>query len=145
MQNFLSLWSNAGAQITHGGQVQRQRQYVCDNFSSLPTLPWSPIMCSTLEITPADWTADRPIGYYSQSDSPKVHLMSLRQLNHDKYRSWERVFCCERAKRSINRSEISVFKQYAPCLWLRQCSILNGIYTTFSWNLYRRKCWEFSW
>ncbi len=24
MQNFLSLWLNAGAQITHGGQVQRQ-------------------------------------------------------------------------------------------------------------------------
>ncbi len=26
MQNFLSLWLNAGAQITHGGQVQRPRQ-----------------------------------------------------------------------------------------------------------------------
>ncbi len=26
MQNFLSLWFNAGAQITHGGQVQRPRQ-----------------------------------------------------------------------------------------------------------------------
>ncbi len=28
MQNFLSLWLNAGAQITHGGQVQRPRQIV---------------------------------------------------------------------------------------------------------------------
>ncbi len=28
MQNFLSLWFNAGAQITHGGQVQRPRQKV---------------------------------------------------------------------------------------------------------------------
>ncbi len=26
MQNFLSLWLNTGAQITHGGQVQRLRQ-----------------------------------------------------------------------------------------------------------------------
>ncbi len=26
MQNFLSLWLNAGAQITHGGQVQRPRR-----------------------------------------------------------------------------------------------------------------------
>ncbi len=26
MQNFLSLWLNAGAQITHGGQAQRPRQ-----------------------------------------------------------------------------------------------------------------------
>ncbi len=26
MQNFWSLWLNAGAQITHGGQVQRPRQ-----------------------------------------------------------------------------------------------------------------------
>ncbi len=26
MQNFLSLWLNAGAQITHRGQVQRPRQ-----------------------------------------------------------------------------------------------------------------------
>ncbi len=26
MQSFLSLWLNAGAQITHGGQVQRPRQ-----------------------------------------------------------------------------------------------------------------------
>ncbi len=26
MQDFLSLWLNAGAQITHGGQVQRPRQ-----------------------------------------------------------------------------------------------------------------------
>ncbi len=26
MQNFLSLWLNTGAQITHGGQVQRPRQ-----------------------------------------------------------------------------------------------------------------------
>ncbi len=26
MQNFLSLWLNAGVQITHGGQVQRPRQ-----------------------------------------------------------------------------------------------------------------------
>ncbi len=26
MQNFLSLWLNAGAQITHDGQVQRPRQ-----------------------------------------------------------------------------------------------------------------------
>ncbi len=26
MQNFLNLWLNAGAQITHGGQVQRPRQ-----------------------------------------------------------------------------------------------------------------------
>ncbi len=28
MQNFLSLWLNAGAQITHGGEVQRPRQKV---------------------------------------------------------------------------------------------------------------------
>ncbi len=28
MQNFLSLWLNAGAQITHGVQVQRPRHYV---------------------------------------------------------------------------------------------------------------------
>ncbi len=26
MQNFLSFWLNAGAQITHGFQVQRPRQ-----------------------------------------------------------------------------------------------------------------------
>ncbi len=26
MQNFLSLWLNAGAHNTHGGQVQRPRQ-----------------------------------------------------------------------------------------------------------------------
>ncbi len=26
MQSFLSLWLNAGAQITHGGEVQRPRQ-----------------------------------------------------------------------------------------------------------------------
>ncbi len=26
MQNFLSLWLNTGAQITHGGQVQKPRQ-----------------------------------------------------------------------------------------------------------------------
>ncbi len=26
MQNFLNLWLNAGAQITHGGQVQKPRQ-----------------------------------------------------------------------------------------------------------------------
>ncbi len=26
MQNFLNLWLNAGAQITHGGQAQRPRQ-----------------------------------------------------------------------------------------------------------------------
>ncbi len=26
MQNFLSLWLNTGAEITHGGQVQRPRQ-----------------------------------------------------------------------------------------------------------------------
>ncbi len=26
MQNFLSLWLNAAAHITHGGQVQRPRQ-----------------------------------------------------------------------------------------------------------------------
>ncbi len=32
-----------------------------DNFSSLPTLPCRPIMCSILIIAPADWTANRPI------------------------------------------------------------------------------------
>ncbi len=30
MQDFLSLWLNAGAQITHGGPVQRPRQTVKD-------------------------------------------------------------------------------------------------------------------
>ncbi len=28
IKNFLSLWLNAGAQITHGGQVQRPRQNI---------------------------------------------------------------------------------------------------------------------
>ncbi len=32
MQNFLSLWLNAGAQITHGGQVQRPRQKRLHDF-----------------------------------------------------------------------------------------------------------------
>ncbi len=63
-------------------------------------------------------------GYFSQSDSPKVHLLSLRQLSHNKCRSRVCVFCCERAKRSINRSEISIFKQHVS-----PCSILK-------WDLY---------
>ncbi len=34
MQNFLSFWLNAGAQITHGGQVQspRQKEYDLQGF-----------------------------------------------------------------------------------------------------------------
>ncbi len=32
-----------------------------DNFSSLPTLPCRPIICSILIIAPVDWTADSPI------------------------------------------------------------------------------------
>ncbi len=34
MQNFLSKWLNAGAQITHGGQVQRSRQLLIPYFNS---------------------------------------------------------------------------------------------------------------
>ncbi len=33
MQNFLSLWLNAGAQITHDGPVQRPRQNWLFGFS----------------------------------------------------------------------------------------------------------------
>ncbi len=32
MQNFLNLWLNAGAQITHDGQVQRARQKKINHF-----------------------------------------------------------------------------------------------------------------
>ncbi len=32
MQNFLSLWLNAGAQITLGGRVQRPRQNASDAY-----------------------------------------------------------------------------------------------------------------
>ncbi len=83
-------------------------------------------------------------GYFSQSDSQKVHLLSLRQLSHNTCRSWVCVFCCERAKRSTNRSEISVFKQHvSPVYDLNNVRFLNGIYTTLSWYLYRRTCWDF--
>ncbi len=37
MQNFLSLWLNAGAQITHGGQVQRPRLFCQFFFFCLKT------------------------------------------------------------------------------------------------------------
>ncbi len=113
-----------------------------DNFSSLSTLSWRPIIFSILIITPADWAFWPAIlqlilylicGHFSKSDSPKVHLISLRQLSHDKCRSWVCLFCCERAKRSINRSEISVFKQHvSPTYDLDNVRLLNGIYTTFS-------------
>ncbi len=117
-----------------------------DNVSSLPTLPCRPIMRSILIIAPVDWTANSPIvlacnftAYFIshlrllfQSGSPKVHLLSLRQLSHDKFRSWLCVFCCEWAKRSINRSEISVFKQHvSPAYDLNNVRFLNGIHTTF--------------
>ncbi len=109
-------------------------------------------MCFILIITPADWTANCAIAlactftaYVSQSDSPKVHLMSLRQLSHYKYRSLMCAFCYEWAKRSINRPEISVFKQHvSPACDLDNFRFLNGIYITFSQNLYRRKYWDFS-
>ncbi len=35
MQNFLSLWLNAWAQITHGGQVQRPRQKLLSKLTLL--------------------------------------------------------------------------------------------------------------
>ncbi len=74
-----------------------------------------------------------------------MHLLSLRQLSHNTCRSWVCVFCCELAKRSTNRSEISVFKQHvSPAYDLNNVRFLNGIYTTYSWNLYRRTCWDFS-
>ncbi len=76
-----------------------------DNFSSLPRLPWRLIMCSILTLTPSNWTANRTIvfacnftayfiSHFSQSESPDVHLMSLRQLSHDKCRSLVCVFRC---------------------------------------------------
>ncbi len=59
--------------------------------------------------------------------------MSLRQISYDKFRSWVCVFYCERAKQSINRPEISVFKQHvSPAYNLDNDRLLNEIYTVVS-------------
>ncbi len=74
-----------------------------------------------------------------------MHLISLSQLSHDTCRSWVCVFCCERAKQSINQPKISVFKQHvSPAYDLNNVWFLNRSSITFSWNIYRRTCWDFS-
>ncbi len=73
MQNFLRLWLNAGAQITHGGQVQRPRQ----RYS-----------CTIKTITQKYSTADEVV---TQADLWKRHLIIwmswwlLQSITNDRF------------------------------------------------------------
>ncbi len=100
----------------------------------LPCKPGRPIMCSISIIPPVDWTANRPIAlacnftaYFISllfiSLFPKVHLLSLRQLSHDKGHSRVCIF-------SVRNSNFQA--TCFPAYDLNNIRFLNGIYTTFS-------------
>ncbi len=71
--------------------------------------------------------------------------MSRHQLSHDECRSRVCVFCWEWAKRSMNHSEISILKQHVfPAYDPDSVRFPNGICSTCSRNLYRRRQWDFT-
>ncbi len=83
MQNFLNLGLNAGAQITHGGQVQRPRQkivllyvspFICKDYS-----PRNPVKAQSFLSL---WlNAGAQIGPGDQAQwPPSRHLTNLRGI-----------------------------------------------------------------
>ncbi len=72
----------------------------------------------------------------SQSDSPIVHLMSLRKLSQDKCRSW---VCVRATKHNGQTKHKSFFKQHISLSYEpNNVRFIKGIYITLSWN------WDFS-
>ncbi len=71
MQNFLSLWLNAGAKITHGGQVQRPRQ-ISRPFAFLGTS-----LCQTIRNT-------CKCTHIELCETPNCHLIkkSIRTISY---------------------------------------------------------------
>ncbi len=85
-------------------------------------------------------------GYFSRCEITIMHQMSWRQLSNDECRNRVCVFCWERSNRSINRSEISILKQHVFPAYDRDIvRFQNGICTTCSRNVYRRRQWDFTW
>ncbi len=57
---------------------------------------------------------------------------------------WVCVFCCDGQNEALVGRKYQFSSNMFLAYGLDNVRSLNGIYTTFSWNLYRQKWWDFS-